>query len=758
MSDGYINISTKIDKGTSDKDLDKLDKRLKETEKAGKSSTASMLKTGIAIGSVAAAAKTAAALVKDLTDAYKTQEKAEVQLESAAKNNPYLTDASVQNLKNYASELQSISTIGDEELLPHMASLAAAGRTQDEIMQIMSASVDMAASGAFTLDSAVRNLNKSYGGLAGELGESIPEIKALTAEQLKNGEATKLMAERYKGIAAETAAATGTQEQLNNAIGDLKEEFGASFEKGIAPIRRFFTELISGWANAKRAMREYYEAKEDAEKGIITEQGAEAVAGEKFLEYLAARDEYEAGLAYNSEEVNKQLKERAAALLAEYNQMKANAIQAREGGRAEEARRKAKEAELKVDRELEQYLRDAQAELEKQINTIRLNAEARGVEADETEILNAKMQAYVSLIANSNGKVSQSHKLAQAWISDIRDTSEALSEQGKALEDVASLQEALNIAMSAISEIDDRPESEKMREQLDTLDEMYAKVQEREQISADAKAQIYADYTDKRAILEQQLTEQIAAEEKLRKENTLANLEANLQIAADFAAQYQTTMNSIAELATSLIQGEAEQKMAELEEQYANGEVSAEEYERKKADIEKKAAKEEYKIKMWQWTADLATAAANTSLGVTKAIAQGGVMGIITGALVAAAGAAQTAMILGNKPIPPSFSTGGVISSSSTSGDNTLIAANGKERVLTAAQNAAFERLVYGNGGNMNVQIINSASNDVRATAEQTDRGVRIAIRKTVGADMRDGRFNSEYRTMQNNISGVRYI
>ena len=353
MSDGYIRIDTKIDKGTSDKDLDKLDKRLKETEKTGNKSTASLLKTGVALGSVAAAAKVAAAVVKDLTDSYKKQEKAEVQLESAAKNNPLLSTASVKALKDYASELQSMTVYGDEELLPFMAQLAASGRTQVEIMEIMSAATDMAASGQFTLDSAVRNLNKAYGGLSGELGEAIPEIKALTAEQLKNGGATKLMAERYKGIAAETAAATGTQEQLNNAIGDLKEEFGAGFEKGIAPIRRFFTELISGWANAKREKREYYEAKEGAEKGIITELGAEAVAGEKFLEYLAAREEYEAGLAYNSEQVSKQLKERADALLAEYNQMKANAIQAREGGRAEEGRRKAKEKELQVDRELE---------------------------------------------------------------------------------------------------------------------------------------------------------------------------------------------------------------------------------------------------------------------------------------------------------------------------------------------------------------------------------------------------------------------
>ena len=52
------------------------------------------------------------------------------------------------------------------------------------------------------LDSAMRNLNKTYGGLAGELGETVPELRGLTAEQMKNGAAVKILGERYKGLAS----------------------------------------------------------------------------------------------------------------------------------------------------------------------------------------------------------------------------------------------------------------------------------------------------------------------------------------------------------------------------------------------------------------------------------------------------------------------------------------------------------------------------------------------------------------------------
>ena len=85
----------------------------------------------------------------------KKQQQAEKQLEEAAKNNPYLTEASVIQLKKYAGELQAISTIGDEEL---MALLATAGLTQEEIQSIMSSALNVSASGMMSLDSAVSQL------------------------------------------------------------------------------------------------------------------------------------------------------------------------------------------------------------------------------------------------------------------------------------------------------------------------------------------------------------------------------------------------------------------------------------------------------------------------------------------------------------------------------------------------------------------------------------------------------------------------
>ena len=115
------------------------------------------------------------------------------------------------------------------------------------------------------------------------------------------------------------------------------------------------------------------------------------------------------------------------------------------------------------------------------------------------------------------------------------------------------------------------------------------------------------------------------------------------------------------QLQLDIVNNQATAEQAELETKYRKGEIGEKEYNEKVTESKKKAAKEQYKIQMWQWGASILQATANIAQGISEAIAQGGVAGIITGALVGAAGAVQIASIIGSKPTPPSFSTGGII-------------------------------------------------------------------------------------------------
>ena len=261
-----VSIKINADSSNAEKGLDKVSKKLKDLSKSAP--LKGMANLGAAVSGVgvafSAVTKSVGAVVDALgecNEAYKVQEKAEKSLEVAARNNPYLDGKSVAALKNYASELQSISDYGDEQLLPLMTKLAASGRTQEQIMQIMSASVDMAASGAVSLDEAVSGLNKTFAGEAGRLSALSPKIKDLTQEQLKNGEAVRLLAQQYKGMAKETAD-TGTQ--MKNAIGDVKEMLGDVVHTFLTPIQESATSIlctITGWY---QRIKNYNKAYDDA--------------------------------------------------------------------------------------------------------------------------------------------------------------------------------------------------------------------------------------------------------------------------------------------------------------------------------------------------------------------------------------------------------------------------------------------------------------------------------------------------------------
>jgi len=151
-----------------------------------------------------------------------------------------------QRLIKQAGELQSRSLFGDEEIIGQQAFLASLGLTEQQINDTIEAAAQLSSATGMTLDSAVKNLAKTYGGLSGELGESIPKLKELTAEQMKNGEAVKFILENYKGF-AESAAETGLgpMQQLKNSIGDVGEEIGKVLMPMVQAVARMLKDFAA---------------------------------------------------------------------------------------------------------------------------------------------------------------------------------------------------------------------------------------------------------------------------------------------------------------------------------------------------------------------------------------------------------------------------------------------------------------------------------------------------------------------------------
>lgn len=182
-----------------------------------------------------------------------TQQQAEQRLLTALKGR---TDIQ-QRLIAQAAELQSRSVLGDEVVIGQQAYLASLGMTEEQIGRVIEASAQLSAATGMTLDSAVKNLAKTFGGLTGELGESIPKLKELTVEQLKNGEAVDFILENYKGF-AESAAQTalGPLRQLNNAWGDFLEQIGAAMMPFATKVTRVLTVVVQMLQSLSSAMKQ----------------------------------------------------------------------------------------------------------------------------------------------------------------------------------------------------------------------------------------------------------------------------------------------------------------------------------------------------------------------------------------------------------------------------------------------------------------------------------------------------------------------
>lgn len=185
-----------------------------------------------------------AAIATASVAAANTQLQAEAKLLNALKGREDVQ----KRLMEQASKTQSRTLFGDEAIIEQQAYLTALGLSEQQINDTIEAAVQLSAALGMDFTSAVKDLAKTYGGMTGELGESIPALKNFTQEQLKAGDAIGYVNANYKGF-AESAAETGTGSltQLQNKLGDLAEKIGTILipvlEKVVVVLEKFVDAL-----------------------------------------------------------------------------------------------------------------------------------------------------------------------------------------------------------------------------------------------------------------------------------------------------------------------------------------------------------------------------------------------------------------------------------------------------------------------------------------------------------------------------------
>ena len=203
-------------------------------------------KMGKAVG-VASAAYFGA---KGLISAFSTVIGASARQEQAEKALEVALGRTSRALLNQASALQQVTTAGDEALIEQQAFLASLKFTEDQIKTIIPVALDLSAATGISLESAVRNTAKTFSGLAGELGELVPQLRELTAEEMKAGDAVKVLADLFKDQASKQAETmAGALQQAQNSAGDLAEAIGNKLSPFVKVLATNFTEAATAITN-----------------------------------------------------------------------------------------------------------------------------------------------------------------------------------------------------------------------------------------------------------------------------------------------------------------------------------------------------------------------------------------------------------------------------------------------------------------------------------------------------------------------------
>lgn len=724
---------------------------------------------------IVAIKKTVDAL-NDCEKAYKVQIKTEQSLSAAAKNNPYLNDESVYNLRNFASELQSLSEIGDEVSIKVMSQLAATGRNEEQIMSIMSAAADMAAVTGNSIQNVALQLNKTYSGLAGELGEANGAIRALTKEELENGKAIEIVANQYKGAAQSTA---DVNVQLSNSWGDFKENIGRGWSNVTQPVKQFFLDVLNNINEATSKTNALKDAKGKRNDGTATAADTKILLddAQKQVENTQLEIEKTIELLNDEEKLAEKIREARGyiskstfqkslsdlqkryeeeiqtvnQLTEEYNALSESEKKAADAAAAQASAEEKAAALKKRDDEAITYINANTKALQEQIKAMELKASVTGEEVSAGEMYNAYLQSYIDLITKSNGLVTENNQAAKNRLATLQEWAKKAADAATEEERLAAAQKAQAEAEKLLEEIKGQTGNTyfdnyiKRNNELTQLTEELNKNEiKSEQEKADAMLAIDEAYAQNKKNLWQNITNEI---------------NGYTQQTADIAQQF-------GDLMLKNVQTETDLELAKLDEKYEKGEMSEEQYYEKQKAIKRKAAQEEYKIQMFQWTASILAATANIAEGVSKAIAQGGTAGLITGALVGAAGAVQIASIIASKPIPPQFYAGGIIggANGATYGsDNTYIHARTGEMVLNAHQQRSLWDMINGQDSRqqagLNLTVNNTQSNKVDTQFREEDGAVILDIvDKRVNKGFIDGTFDGGYASMLSRQEGVRIL
>jgi uncharacterized protein YktA (UPF0223 family) len=158
--------------------------------------------------------------------AYDKQIQAEKKLESAVRANGEAVESTMIEYKRWASEMQQVSTVGDETTLDMLAVAQSMGVTGESAKTAVKEAISLAKAMGMNEQSAIRYTAALADGNSTMLARYLPGLRSIEGEAARTAKAHELLGNMFSQVTEEAKQGLGPAKQLGNAFGDMKEEVG----------------------------------------------------------------------------------------------------------------------------------------------------------------------------------------------------------------------------------------------------------------------------------------------------------------------------------------------------------------------------------------------------------------------------------------------------------------------------------------------------------------------------------------------------
>ena len=187
-----------------------------------------------------------AALGATSIKAFAEQERAEQSLKAALQSSGREVTNNFNKLREMASEIQKVTTVGDEMSLSLAQQGISMGLSSDKMDEAIRGAIGLSKAFDLDLKMAMRAATGALQGQTDMLTRYIPELKNIEDPAGRVALVQEKMAEGFEIAKSEAKTAKGMMVQLRNTFGDLQEQIGSVIMDALNPLVEKLGELTQG--------------------------------------------------------------------------------------------------------------------------------------------------------------------------------------------------------------------------------------------------------------------------------------------------------------------------------------------------------------------------------------------------------------------------------------------------------------------------------------------------------------------------------